>query len=139
MAISTHTKGQTSLSEINITPMVDVMLVLLIIFMVTAPFLNEGIDVDLPQATASATKPSEAKDNVITLNTKGEIYLSGDKKSYSLDTVGGKLSSILKDATDKVVFLQADKKVAYGEIVKLMSICKEVGVERIGMVTQPED
>ncbi len=130
--------GQTALSEINITPFVDVMLVLLIIFMVTAPFLQEGIDVDLPQAKTSSA-PSESKDKVLTINREGAIYLSGDAQTvYTPETLAPKLSSLFGNAGDKTIYLRADKNVSYGMVVQIMSLCKIAGIDRIGMITEPE-
>jgi len=134
-------KGEpTTLSEINIVPLVDVMLVLLIIFMITAPFLSESIDVDLPQVS-TASSNMEAKDKILTINQEGQVFLVGDDKtSYSLETLGPKLESLFAGDTsqEKTVYLRADKNVAYGTVVQIMSLCKELGIDRIGMITEQE-
>lgn len=136
---SNNTKGpRTTLAEINIVPLVDIMLVLLIIFMVTAPLLQEGIDVDLPQASASAA-PSGKDDKIITINKNGEIFLSNDPATtYNSETLGSRLASLFEGQSDKVVYLRADRNVPYGSVVQVMSACKQAGIERIGMVTEPE-
>ncbi len=129
---------RSSLAEINIVPLVDIMLVLLIIFMVTAPLLQEGIDVDLPQATTSAA-PSGKDDKIITLNKSGEIFLSGDDKTaYTPETLAAKLMTLFEPTAQKTVYLRADRTVPYGSVVQVMSACKNAGIERIGMVTEPE-
>lgn len=136
---SSSLKGpRSTLSEINIVPLVDVMLVLLIIFMVTAPLLQEAINIDLPQASASAA-PSGKDDKIITINKTGEIYLSSDPSAvYNSETLSSRLASLFQGQSDKVVFLRADRNVPYGSVVQIMSACKQAGIERIGMITEPE-
>ncbi|HCU24207.1 MAG TPA: protein TolR, partial [Deltaproteobacteria bacterium] len=112
--------------------------VLLIIFMVTAPLLQEAINIDLPQASASAA-PSGKDDKIITINKTGEIYLSSDPSAvYNSETLSSRLASLFQGQSDKVVFLRADRNVPYGSVVQIMSACKQAGIERIGMITEPE-
>jgi len=120
------------LSEINVTPFVDVMLVLLIIFMVTAPLLQQGIDVNLPQAKGKDLPPEER----ITLIIKrgGAIFMND--KPMSLSEIKQKLSAISK--LNPKVFLKADKDVPYGLVVQVMSDVKEAGIEKLGMITEPK-
>jgi biopolymer transport protein TolR len=124
-------RDRSVLSEINVTPLVDVMLVLLIIFMVTAPMLKQGIDVDLPHAKGKSL-PAEER-IMIVMKRNGTIYLN-DKK-MKLSQIVEKLRSVSK--INPEVYLRADRRVPYGEVVKLMAEIKEAGIEKLGMVTEP--
>jgi biopolymer transport protein TolR len=128
---------QSALAEINITPLVDVILVLLIIFMITAPLMMEGIKVDLPAATTEAIK-NEKEDIVLTITKKGDLFLQGDKNAYNVVNLSDKLTAVYQNKTKKDIFLRADKSVPYGTVVQVMAACKNAGIERIGMVTEPE-
>lgn len=123
-------RRRQALSEINITPFVDVMLVLLVIFMVTAPLLQQGIDVNLPQAKGQELTPAERI--VITVKNDGKIYL--DKSSVTINTIRSKFEG----KADKDIFLKADKDVPYGVIVNIMGELREAGIERLGMITESE-
>ncbi|MFZ3121890.1 MAG: protein TolR [Thermodesulfovibrionales bacterium] len=119
------------LSEINVTPFVDVMLVLLIIFMVTAPLLQQGIDVNLPQAKGKDL-PSEERITLV-IKKDGVIYMND--KPMSMSEIKQKLTAISK--LNPNVFLRADKDVPYGFVVQVMSDIKEAGIEKLGMITEP--
>lgn len=123
------------LSDINVTPLVDVMLVLLIIFMVTAPMMIQGIDVNLPETRSKAFESEGERPLIITVNSRQEVFLN----DYKLDenTIGKKLKAIFKNKPNKEVFLRADKNVPYGFVVKVMDNIKNAGIERLGMVTEP--
>jgi len=123
-------RRRQALSEINVTPFVDVMLVLLIIFMVTAPLLQQGIDVNLPQAKSKELSPAERV--IITINKDGKIYV--DKTRTDINTLKSKLVLM----TDRDVFLKADKEVPYGIVVGVMGELREIGIEKLGMVTEPK-
>jgi biopolymer transport protein TolR len=123
-------RRRQALSEINVTPFVDVMLVLLVIFMVTAPLLQQGIDVNLPQAKGEEMSPSERI--VITVKKDGRIFLN--KSSVTVET----LKSRFKGKADENVFLKADRDVPYGIIVNIMGELREAGIEKLGMVTESE-
>ncbi|MFO8083994.1 MAG: protein TolR [Desulfobacterales bacterium] len=124
------------MSDINVTPFVDVMLVLLIVFMVAAPMMIEGVEVSLPQATS---KPMETEQEqlIVSVNKKGEIFLNDYE--VALDELGEKLNLIIKGQSDREVYLRADKEIPYGIVVRVMSEIKNIGVERLGMVTEPQD
>jgi len=118
-------------SEINITPFVDVMLVLLIIFMVTAPMMTQGLDVDLPTTTHVENLPTESSNMVMTITRDGGIYL--DTYSVALNDLEQKLVLLVKKQ-NKQLFLQADKDVAYGIVVDVMGRIRKAGIEKIGVV-----
>ncbi|MDO8746511.1 MAG: protein TolR [Thermodesulfovibrionales bacterium] len=120
------------LSEINVTPFVDVMLVLLIIFMVTAPLLQQGIDVNLPQAKG---KDLPSEERITLVIKKGGIIFMNDKP-MSMSEIKQKLTAISK--LNPNVFLKADKDVPYGFVVQVMSDIKEAGIEKLGMITEPK-
>jgi len=125
-------KDRNVMSEINVTPFVDVMLVLLVIFMITAPLLQQGIDVNLPKAKGKDLPPEER----ITLVIKkgGTIYMN--ENPVSLAEMKRKLEAISK--LNPNVFLKADKDVPYGVIVEVMGEIKDAGIEKLGMVTEPK-
>lgn len=123
------------MSEINVTPFVDVMLVLLVIFMVTAPMMMQGVDVSLPETTSEAL-PSQKEHLVLTINKDGKIFINDFE--VTLDFLQEKLEKILAGRPDREVFLRADKEIPYGVVVSVMSAVKGAGVERLGMVTVPE-
>lgn len=122
------------LSQINVTPFVDVMLVLLIIFMVTAPMMQEGIDVNLPKVTAGSVTASD-EPLVVTIDRKGQIYL--EKRKVTPGQLGKKLTAIMKRKTERMVLLKADAKVPYGHVVKAMAEIRRAGIQKVGMVTEP--
>ncbi len=121
------------MSDINVTPFVDVMLVLLIIFMVTAPMMMQGVDVNLPRTKTQAI-PSEEERLVISITKKREIYLNEYK--ISLDSLKSKLQTIFQNRPDRAVFLRADETLPYGFVMEIMAAVRQSGIERIGMVTE---
>lgn len=122
------------MADINVTPFVDVMLVLLVIFMVTAPMMQQGVQVNLPKADTKAMSPVE--DNVVvTVNKSGRIFINKDEIPAA--DLRAKLTDMFATRTKKEVFLKADAGVPYGEVVKAMADIKGAGIERLGMVTEP--
>lgn len=122
------------MSEINVTPFVDVMLVLLIIFMVTAPMMMQGVDVSLPTATAEPL-PTQTDNLIITINGDQQVFINDFR--VTLDFLRDKLMRILENREDRTVFLRADRSIPYGTVVRVMSEIKASGVETLGMVTAP--
>ena len=128
----TPSRNRSVMSEINVTPLVDVMLVLLIIFMVTAPLLQQGVDVNLPQAKGKNLPPEERLSIVI--KKGGEIFLNSNH--VSMAELTKKLAAVSK--LNPNVFLKADKDVPYGLVVEVMGEVKEAGIEKLGMITEPK-
>ena len=124
----------TTISQINVTPLVDVMLVLLVIFMVTAPIIQQGVQVNLPQTKASAIAGSE-EPLIVTVAKDGKIYLNDNV--VALADLGTKLSAIRKLQPDKGVYLRADQDVRYGTVMKTIAEIKQAGIEKLGMVSRP--
>ncbi|MGN6716378.1 MAG: protein TolR [Candidatus Binatia bacterium] len=124
----------TTISQINVTPLVDVMLVLLVIFMVTAPIIQQGVQVNLPQTKASAIAGSE-EPLIVTVAKDGKIYLNDNV--VSLADLGTKLTAIKKLQSDKQVYLRADQDVRYGTVMKTIAEIKQAGIEKLGMVSRP--
>ena len=123
------------LSEINVTPFVDVMLVLLIIFMVTAPMMQQGVDVDLPETT---TQPLRMKDEplILSVQKSGKYFLG--RTEVPLVDLPEKLEAIFEGRDSKEIFLRADTEASYGVVVKALAAAREAGATKLGMVTEPE-
>jgi len=124
----------TVLAEINVTPLVDVMLVLLIIFMVTAPMLTQGIEIDLPQAVSTnLDEPEEAL--ILEIDAEQNLFIG--ERQLDPDRLDTQLPAIMENRVDKRIFLRADKVVPYGFVVKILSASQKGGVIDIGLVTEP--
>ena len=123
----------TSLAEINIIPLVDVVLVLLLIFMLTAPMMYRGIDVNLPRAAAKPTAVEERM--VLTLTKERTLYLND--KRIAPGTLDTSLRAAFANRTDKTLYLKADSGLAYGAVIEMMDQVRRAGIERLGMVTEP--
>ena len=123
----------TSLAEINIIPLVDVVLVLLLIFMLTAPMMYRGIDVNLPRAAA---RPTAVEERMILTVTKDRTLFLNDKP-VSLATLETQLRDAFKSRTDRTLYLKADAGLSYGAVIETMDRVRRAGIERLGMVTEP--
>jgi biopolymer transport protein TolR len=124
-----------AISEINVTPLVDVMLVLLIIFMITAPLIQQGVDVQLPK-TQSEGLTSDEERLVVTVKRDGKIFVQ--RAEVKLADLEQKMRIIFETRGNKEVFLRADTKVAYGNVAKTLSALRRAGATRVGMVTEPD-
>jgi len=127
------------MAEINVVPYIDVMLVLLIIFMVTAPMLMQGVKVDLPQAEADPVDNQDSEPLIVSVKSNGELFLnlgSGKEQSVSLATIKQRVSVIMRRSPNKPVLVWGDRAVPYGEIVTLMTVLQEAGAPSVGLVTE---
>ena len=131
-----ETRGNETLSQINVTPLVDVMLVLLVIFMVTAPILQQGVSVNLPRVRAGALKGDDVQ-LVVTVTAGEELYLNDTR--LGLEDLKNKLRVILVERPDRQVFLRADTSVPYGRVMAVMGSMQQIGVTHLGMVTAPPE
>lgn len=120
------------LSEINVTPFVDVMLVLLIIFMVTAPMLQQGIDVSLPQAKATGAKVSK-EPFILKIKKNEKVYIG--EQAIPIKSLSGKLKALFEHRVDKVVYLQADKSIPYGFVAQTLGEIKSSGIQEVSLIT----
>ena len=120
-------------SEINVTPFVDVMLVLLIIFMVTAPMMTQGVDVELPETESVESLPTDNENMILSLQADGTIYL--DEYKVPIEELETKVAVLVKEQT-RQLFLKADKNVPYGTVMAIMGRIKAAGIERLGMVAE---
>ena len=124
-----------SISQINVTPFVDVMLVLLIIFMVTAPILQQGVNVELPAVEAGPLASDTQEQLVVAVDSQGNVHLN--ETPLDLATLDEKLVALVKLRPDRTVYLRADKDVAYGKVVAVMAAIRQAGIAKLGMVTEP--
>ncbi len=135
MGFSTNRSRSGFVSEINVTPMVDVMLVLLIIFMVTAPMMTQGLDVDLPETTAKSLRQKEDP-LIVTLDKTGKITLGKIEVGEAL--LRQQLEQLYAKNSEQPIFLKADRNVAYGVVVNIMAEIKASGFDKLGMITEPK-
>ncbi|MDX2168855.1 MAG: protein TolR [Deltaproteobacteria bacterium] len=133
MAFSSE-RNNEALSQINVTPLVDVMLVLLVIFMVTAPIMHQGVDVNLPKVQAGGLSGEEVQ-LVVTVAAGGATYLND--ASMAPSELATKLQAILRERPDRNVYLRADEAVPYGDVMRVIGALREAGVQRLGMITEP--
>ena len=136
MAMNQKNNNKSFMSDINVTPLVDVMLVLLIIFMVTAPMLMQGVEVNLPKTTTKHIKTQE-EPLILTVNKEREIFIENHR--IELESLEIKVEKIFQNRRDKEILLRADKEVPYGFVMKVIAKVKQAGIDKLGMVTEPLD
>lgn len=134
-SVSPSRKSRVTLSEINVTPLVDVMLVLLIMFMVTTPLMQQGIEVDLPKTSSSGV---QAKDKPFILVIHKNKKMTAGKEKIGMQELGGKLKAIFKSRKNKQIYIQADRTVDYGFVAEAMAEIRLAGIYNIGLVTLPK-
>lgn len=135
MEIGSRNNGDRgTMSQINVTPLVDVMLVLLVIFMVTAPMMQQGVQVNLPKAETKAMATQEEA-VVVSVDRSGKVFIN--ETEVAQGDLRAQLTTMVANRAKKEVFLKADRDVPYGEVVRTMAEIKGAGIERLGMVTEP--
>jgi biopolymer transport protein TolR len=139
MGISKREEGKKVNSNINVTPMVDVMLVLLIIFMVITPMLNNKVNVELPKANAAIVMENANKEDavIVAVTRDGKTFLGADR--VTVDELGTKISAKLENKTDKQVFLRADVRANYGKVMDAVDGIRTAGVSELGLITEQRD
>ncbi len=135
MAFHTQDSDDQVIADINVTPLVDVMLVLLIIFMVAAPMLHQGVEVALPKSAASQLPMREEDPLVLSVNREGLVYIQDEPVHQSL--LVDRLKGMIAARGDESVFLKGDREVSYGRIIEVLNLLHEGGITRVGMVTEP--
>ncbi len=134
MAINLKRSEREPMSEINVTPFVDVMLVLLIIFMVTAPLLTVGVQVDLPETSAD-TLPEESEPLTLTINSKGEVFIQETKIEF--DNLIKKILAVSKNRTDTRIYVRGDKTINYGRVLEVMGKLSGSGFTKVALISEP--
>ncbi len=137
-----HRRRQHMMSEINVVPYIDVMLVLLIIFMITAPLITQGVKIDLPQAPSEVIAPSDQEPVMVTVSDTGETYIDyGENPDDPVDeeTLVTRVAGLLKYRPGVQILVRGDRNVPYGRVVAVMSLLQGAGVESVGLVTEPPD
>lgn len=134
------TRGRRLMGEINVVPYIDVMLVLLIIFMITAPLLTEGIKVELPKAAAQPVDPSKQKPLVLSIDREGQLYINvggTPDRPVDEDVIAARATAALQREPERQVLVKADERIAYGRVVEAMVLLQRAGAKKVGFLTEP--
>ena len=135
MAFGSGESGQ-SISDINVTPLVDVMLVLLVIFMVTAPILQQGVAVNLPQASGDAL-PADEQQLVVSIDTQGRVFLNDQQ--YTSERLAAELAQLAALDPKRRLYVRADAGVPYGQVIETLAAVRQAGLSRVGLITEPPE
>ncbi len=128
------------MAEINVVPYIDVSLVLLIIFMITTPLLQTGVDVDLPQAEAKTVDPTQEAPVIVTINAEGHLFIDAgahEDVEVDADALAGRVMAAVQEKPNRPVLIRGDKSVDYGKVVTVMAVLKQAGVPTVGLMTSP--
>lgn len=141
MARSRRRNKRRPMAEINVVPYIDVMLVLLVIFMITAPMLTQGVDVELPNANAAQIQETENDVMIASVDSSGKFYLDvgGKQESITLDQLQERVGKVLSQNPEMSVLVRGDKSVSYGNVIGLMVALQGAGVPNVGLVTEPDN
>ena len=137
-----HVKRRRPMSEINVVPYIDVMLVLLVIFMITAPLLNQGVNIDLPQAPAKPLDSQSQDPLIVEVDANGRLFLNyGDNQDKPLDsgTLVNRVNAVLRYRPGVAVLVRGDRNAAYGDVVVAMALLQKAGVDNVGLMTDPPE
>lgn len=135
MAFDDSSESTGSISQINVTPLVDVMLVLLIIFMVAAPILQQGVELELPRETIAPIE-GDGEQLVVSVDQFGKVFI-GKGNEVAVKDLGTRVHAILEKKADKRVFLRADRRALYGQVMAAMGSIRRSGIEKVGLITEP--
>ncbi len=136
--MSRYRRRHRRIAEMNVVPYIDVMLVLLIIFMITSPLLTRSVDVELPTVRqAENVLPEQSQFVIVTLDSAGQLFLNEDKQPLSMKTLLTRVAALIRFNPNSQVLVRGDHSNAYGEVVKVMSLLQEAGVEKVGLLTKP--
>ena len=138
MSMAVGEKKGGAIAEINVTPMADIMIVLLIIFMVITPMLSKGVDVKLPQAGNTKERKDDPKSIVVAVKKDGTTFLNGVKVENPDQNLTAQIRERLEEVQDKVIYLKGDEGIAYAEVMRVMDLCRAGGVEEVALIAEPK-